>query len=320
MRYIRTTRMVDPLKAFRVRFPQYKSVQAKVSEEALKIGWAGDKPVMCLSFHNDEWLLELPDVHAHFDFLEDALDLLGLLLAGEARATSVFRSHELAATWIEVWDGECFEVQHTAVYLPPFDPEEWELRPGEIWRQVRTTHTVDTNTGEIRKESFERESDEPGWQQSTVDWFTEALGPPTVDMKWGVGQNPRFVFQIPKGFRRVQFDQETGFIDFAPQSADVLFRARQYFRDTEVPADDQKTLAVKPITVGYQRDDLTDPNWSIHRWTLMFSDGAVDMMGILELFFKPDSAVECEPMQRLVDASVSQALFVPDSWNMEREE
>ncbi len=92
-------------------------------------------------------------------------------------------------------------------------------------------------------------------------------------------------------------------------------RARHYFRDTEHPDPARADRATAPDQVSYESAQ-EDSGWIRHTWTLMFSDGELDMMGVLDLFYtKP----KCEEAERFIEklvAAATSALFVPSDWNM----
>jgi len=53
-------------------------------------------------------------------------------------------------------------------------------------------------------------------------------------------------------------------------------------------------------------------------WTLRFSDYTTEMMGILELYFWDDKAIDSEAWVACIRESVSKSLFAPNHWDMTR--
>lgn len=300
------------------RIPAAFGVRVRREADHLEV-FAEGASVLRLDSQGDEWTVSSPDGHAHRGSFEDAVELALGLLQGEARFASEYRGDVLASTWIEIWDGEVFGVHDQACFLPPFDAVEWETWPDDRWRVVRKTLALGTSEGE---RSFERPSDAPSMAGSAMfGWLETALGSPAPGMRWTVGGQGRFVFQVPREWRRRPFepkDQEHNLIDFLRAKPGLLLRARTYFRDAERPTGLSETQAIRPTSVESSTGD-PDGEWSALTWTLLFSDGEEEMMGVLELFFTAPEKDAAMAMRSSIEASAEDARFVPGEWDMRPE-
>jgi hypothetical protein len=271
-----------------------------------------------VSLYRGEWTVYGEDGHAHLDSFDDAADLMLALLGGKARFANEFRGDEPASAWIETFDGEAYEVRHRAVYLSPFEEDEWILWPNEEWRVVRKTFRIGPDG--ITEEIDERRATAPSIPvPEMARWIETALGPPAEGMRWKVGGQSRFVFQAPSGWRRrtgVSMERQD-FTDFGSPIDELAFRSRAYFRPAELKSA-LKTLSVRPFSVEYRLENpsASDPNWITHSWTLFFSDGEEEMMGILELFQPLSSTQPTDDLVESIERSVTEARFVPHEWKM----
>jgi len=297
------------------RIPAAFGLHVRRGDEGLEIV-AEDASILQIDSGRGEWTVWSSDGHAHRDSFEEAAELALSLLQGEARFAREYRSDTLASTWIEIWDGDAFEVHDQACFLPPFDAVEWEVWPDDRWRVVRKTLALGTTEGE---QTFESPSDAPSMADSPMlGWLETALGPPAEGMRWTVGGQSRFVFQVPRGWRRRPVeptDQAHNLIDFLSPEPGLLLRARTYFRDAEIPTAHPEVQAILPYSVEPFADD-SEGEWSNLTWTLLFSDGEGEMMGVLELFFIASEKDAAMAMRDSIEASARNARFVPGEWDM----
>lgn len=295
--------------------PATFGVRIRRVEDRFEIG-TESKRLLTIESSNDEWVVRGPDGHAHRETLDEAMDLSLRLLQGNARFATEYRGDVLAATWIEIWDGQAFGVHDQACFLSPFDAEEWALWPNERWRVVRKKYALATSEGQ---QSFERDSEAPSLDRSSMfGWLETALGPPVEGMRWTVGGQSRFVFQAPKGWRRrpsEEEDQQHNLIDFPSPMPGLVFRTRTYFRNAEEPHERPTAQAIPPKSVEYALGE-SGGEWTTHSWTLLFSDGEGEMMGVLELFYIESRRIEAETIRRRIDAAAWVARFVPHEWDM----
>jgi len=295
------------------------SVRAK--DETIEIVDRDGRRLLYVTLYRGEWTVYGEDGHAHLNDFGEAVDLMIALLGGKARFVSEYRGEELASTWIEMSYGEAYETIHQAIFLSPFEEDEWVLWPNEEWRVVRKTFVL-SDEG-VTEDVFERRAESPSVPvPEMAGWLETALGPPIEGMRWKVGGQSRFVFQAPSGWRRRMGmrSQEHQFSDFVSPIDDFVFRSRAYFRPAQSKSELQ-TRSVRPASVEYRLQDPSesDPNWITHSWALLFSDGEEEMMGILELFRPVSSTARFDDLLRSIELSVNDARFVPHEWKMGEE-
>jgi hypothetical protein len=263
-----------------------------------------------------EWLVSTPEAHCHLETFDEAIDMVIALLRGHVRTTSERRNDTLAASWFEVWDEDAYKVEHKAVFLSPFDADEWVLWEGEEWRQKRTTYVYDPLEGAVQEESFERVA-EPGEVErpDMAQWLEKGLGPAAGGFKWTVSADWNFVFQAPKGWRIVRGGKEEGYLDLSGPEESLFLRTRTYYREVEQPVDEPILEAVHASSIDYSLDDENE-DWFAHTWKLIFTDGREDMMGILELYFPSDEPASAIEIRRGLDATVQKAIMAPPDWDM----
>ena len=159
----------------------------------------------------------------------------------------------------------------------------------------------------------------PGSLLNRPSVLEDGLGLADKEMKWALGPHRRFVFQSPKGWRRQPIEPTRRFLDFqSHDEAGLVFRATNLFK----PADgsgEPSLRAMPPLTVEYSFTP-SETEWSVHRWTLLFSDFETQMMGFLELYYLPERARESEEWAERIKQSAPKSLFAPDTWNMTRGE
>jgi len=263
-----------------------------------------------------EWIVETGHGHAHRNAPDEAILLVGQLLVGDARFTQEFRGELHASSWLETREDEFFVGSDTSLYLNPFDADEWICWPGEQWTQVRYSFHINELSGQLTESSQSRWADEIHELPQPATWMEEGLGLADAEMKWTYGPHRRFVLQCPKGWRAVKRDSETHYLEFIPQFDGMVFRATNYFRETDgSKAASEK--AVAPTSIQYSVE-VSETDWSWHRWVLMFSDYENEMVGILELAYLPESRVDSGPYVERIKQSVSKSLFAPENWDMTR--
>jgi hypothetical protein len=300
------------------RFPEFTQVRAEEEPDALILGEPDGGGRLELREEEGEWTLHAAMWHGHFPSLEEAIGSLAQLLRGDSRVAAEYRGDAPSATWREHLGPEGWqEPDHQAAFLSPFDPDEWELWPGERWKVVRTSWMMVPETGTILR--YEDESSEESSEVEPMEWtqwLSNGLGPACPGMKWTTSTQA-FVFQAPKGWRRGHIDHEANLVDLAPQGSGFVLRARNYFRELdEMPAGPATEYAVRPGSVEYA-SSTTDENWHSHSWTMLFFQGNLEMMGILELFYPPGREDEVRPFQEAMAEAAPLSLFTPDEWDMQ---
>jgi hypothetical protein len=264
--------------------------------------------------HEGEWVVRTPEAHAHFETTSDAADFAIRLLRGDIRAGQLFLGDSLASTWFEEREGDVYQMVHEAVFLSPFDAEEWIEVPGRAWKQVRTSHLYNTLAQEIEATSFDRTPAPDEVQPPAMTaWLNQGLGEPPAGTKWVVGPYGKFVYLVPRGWRRTSTFEDS-FQDHANADQTLLLRGITYFREAESP-EPLVDSSVYPYEIEFESRP-EDAGWQSYRWTMLFSDGEQDMMGILELFYLPKSAEQAEALRQLIDSTAGQSLLVPSGWDM----
>lgn len=279
-------------------------------------GWQFGSDGPLLVFDADRWTLGFGHAHGHFHSLADALSNAAAFLRGRNRFVEEFRDEMLATAWLEIQDGDAYEVDNVSMYLCPFDPDEWQLRPGEEWLQVRTTFDFDPIEGDLDKRILERRTtDGQGARSASLTWLEAGLGRASVGMRWTLGCHRRFVFQAPSGWRRLPSeDKKVPWVDFVGPDMRMILRVQNYFRE-EIPPSAPSERASGPLSIETS-NDVADAAWHKHQWQLLFSDGADEMMAIVELFYQPQE--DCTEIKERLDKSLTTSLLAPNEWDMKR--
>jgi hypothetical protein len=312
--------MPDSIDEFTRRFPVWAGL-AQRREGDLEIGVPGQPALLVLSPDDGRWLLHCEFGHAHPANLEEAFELISALLSGRARWANEYRSDFHSASWLEILEDGIFTVQYSAFFLCPLDADEFELWPGEVWKVVLKAFKVGDLSIEVETSEVAREESLFAGEKS-FEWLAQALGPANEGMRWTVGFTNRFVLQVPRGWRRLPpRSSEIKHADFAPRSTEFMFRALAYFRDTQSPHSERNDVAERPQSVKVERlgPSERDPGWAKDIWTCMFSDGQLDMMAVIELWYRSDEPADLGRFRDAIEASVPYARFVPDEWRMSRE-
>lgn len=306
---------MSPLKRFRTLHTNYASLPVSEEGDSLKIG-----EDIIVSLEGNSWTVHTPEAHAHCESLDKSLTIAASLLDSSGRAVQEFRGDVLARTWFEFCPyehEEYYEVRNQAVYLSPFDADEWELRPGEKWWQVRTTRSFDSKTG-VQVSTMTREADDLEERlDSMVNWLNDGLGSPQPGMKWISTGHARFVLQAPKGWRRVAHDSSVGYEDFAPAEDGLVFRAVAYFRVSESPHSVVAGAATRPKNIESVAGE-DDDTWQQYAWNLQFTDGEEEMLGMIYLYFLPEKKEQADKYRQQIEASLPYCLMVPSEWDCKR--
>lgn len=312
--------MLGP-EAIKRAHPELADFIIKQSEEGIQLALDG-KEVASVLQREDEWILYSEHGHSHCESLEEGLELLCRFLRSEARWAEHFRGETLAAAWIEteVEGGELWERQDLAIFLSPFDEDEWKTQPDDPWRTVRTTWRL--RAGRLEEAQFEREGEQSDLRpEEMFGWLETALGPPVQGMKWTVARDNRLALQVPKGWRRLtQSNSQGNYIDFAADRPGLMLRVQNYYRPTAVPAPERNT-SVKPTFRDYEREEASEENggWACDRWTLTYMGDQDDMLAIVELFEHASYIGAAEPFRKKLVDTVGEARYVPNNWNMAKE-
>lgn len=304
------------LSRFRSEYPEFEGLEAVMDGTTLRIGERGQEPVLWIYEEDDSWAATAKEAHAHRQTPEEALDLIAEILKGAVRCATEHRGDTLAMTWFERWDGEAFEVADKSVFLSPYDADEWAPRSGDVWKQVRVSRVYVPETKTIAVSTNDSESLLSLFGiPETTNWFDDGLGIPAIGMKWTASRDYRFVFQAPSGWRRKPLEKDHWWLDFAQTEGPLILRTYNVYRDSKTPGP-IKPYAREPDSIT--REHHEEPNWCSHRWTLLFTDGRNEMMGVLELFYPSGSPELAEPHRTLIDSNVGQSLYAPDDWDMRR--
>lgn len=303
---------MSPLTKFRTQHPNLASLPVSEEGDSIRIG-----DDITVSPEGTDWVVHTPEAHAHCNSLDESLILVANILYSIGRAVQEFRGAVLARTWFEFLayeDANRYEVRHQAIYLSPFDADEWEVRPWEKWWQMRTTRSFDPQTG-VQTSTMTREADELEERSgSMLNWLNDGLGSPPAGMKWIVTGHARFVLQAPRGWRRVLGEPSAGHEDFTPAEDGLVFRAMAYFRVSESPHSVVAGAATRPKSIESVAGE-EDGHWHQYAWNLHFSDGEEEMLGVINLYFLPEKEQEADKYRGQIEASLPHCLMAPPEWN-----
>lgn len=303
---------MSPLKRFRTQHPNLASLPVSEEGDSIRIG-----DDITVSPEGSDWVVHTPEAHAHCKSLDESLMLVAKILYSMVRAVQEFRGDVLARTWFEFQayeDAEYYEVRHEAVLLSPFDADEWELRPGQKWWQIRTTRSFEPPAS-VQISTTTREADELVERTgSMVNWLNDGLGPPQAGMKWIVTGHARFVLQAPRWWRRVKGEPSAGHEDFTPAEDGLVFRAMAYFRDSENPRPVIAGAASRPKSIEAVAGE-DDDTWQQYVWNVHFSDGQEEMLGVINLLFLSEKEEQAEMYRKQIEASLPYCLMAPSEWD-----
>lgn len=296
-----------------ISFPKLKLVR---DEGALEVT-SGKAKLLSVYDNDGDWVVGAPNsgAHVHRDSWTEAADVVESLLRGEARWAAEFRGDVQAAAWMEVWDEGSYLIQERAIYLQPLDPDEWQLAPGEYWRVDRTEYR--TRLGRFKLHTFSVEGIEPlGWSEKDCDDFLTSLGPPPDGLKWTMAPTPRLILVAPRGWRRVQTDEEKpSFVDLAPPEGGIALRVHHYFRDREESILPEGEPMPRPVDVEFETDAASEESngWACDRWKLLFPADGYEMLAMLELYHLPGEGPDPAPIRHRLDRHIRECRHWPSA-------
>jgi hypothetical protein len=276
----------------------------------------------------ESWEALTAEWHGHFESRKEAFECALIILSAGARTANEFRGERLASAWLEVWDGEYYEVRNRAIYLNPFDREELKLWPSEKWRVHRTHRRLlpfSAVKGSIAQPEdhlpqlgydgeFDVESDEP--LEAGVDWclnrWETQIGPPADGFRWSNDFSYKYVLQVPVGWRlETHPDAEYKFVSFSPIDHHPYLRVITAFRDSEdpsEPSDEPKSLSSIETRFEAAPEDADD--WSLYEWKLVFSGAANDMLAQVQLFTLRNDKSEYDRWVHALDSVIRDSMYV----------
>lgn len=220
-----------------------------------------------LEFGNDEdrWTISYCGWHGHVNSLQEVQERALEILQGKARIILQFRQDVLAASWLEVLHEDGFERLHMAIFINPFDPDEWDLLTGEEWV--------------IRSECFDLDSPDPsGIRSSEVlpnflpyfpgDWMKEIIldlmGQPPVGWRWSTFYGNEIAFPLPKGWRQ-NLEFETRYnpnaVVYTPSEKACSFAVQLYWSPPE-EHDFRPGVAIEPTSIESFEPQFLNEHWS----------------------------------------------------------
>ena len=312
----------------------YPELEFLVEDDKVKIGLEGGDAVVTIEREDDRWTLSTAEWHGHFKEPGQAMNTVLNILTGYARTTNEFRGEKLSATWLETWDKDAFETSHGAYYLNPFDRGEWQLWPGERWRQKRfwrriidrkstlegvecPWENIELKVGQTLE--LEREADNPQIMRAegVESWFSRfknEFGAPISGMRWTHHNNRFLVFQVPEKWRLpndADLREESDSVWQDPDNALSLV-VRVFFRELSPKIFSGQVFNL-PSSIEHGKLDVSTelPLDAIHDWTLMFSDGGQEMMAQVFLLKRPEVVADAETVRLLFDESLPQSRMGP---------
>lgn len=279
---------------------EYPELLFELDQEKVWMGTLGHERSVAVALF-DTWEAMTPEWHGHFDSRKKAFETALLILCGAARTANEFRGAKLAESWLEICDGDGYEVWHRAVYLNFFDRDEWNLWPGEKWRAMRIHRRLIAPPAGLNctlpSEEFLPEIGSVGEFELTGDlpfrppdesflerWERE-IGNPVGGLRWSNDYYWRLALQVPLGWRReLERDEEFDSVTFTPKDKNPFLRVLTSFRDAETPVSSKGLLPLTSIEHQFEAISSDAPDWSLHRWTLHFPGTEEDMKADIYLY------------------------------------
>lgn len=295
-------------------YPQFSSLPIQEAERGFTLGIPDSDSEIVLAQDEGGWTVHVSEAHAHFEVLDEAFDTIAGLLRSTVRTCREFRGETLSQTWLEYQaDDGNYDVAHRAVYLDPFDSEDWVARSGETWRQVRLTRSFDPRLG-ISTSQFEVTADGPyGDERPHYQWLIDGLGIPMEGMRWVVSGQGRFVLQAPIGWRKAP-NSDPQFDDYGPEEPGLVLRVVTYFRDSESPKPVIKGAATRSVNIEYEINDESEW-WPEHHWNIFFNDGEEEMLAAIYLYFDPQRSDDAEVIKKRIEGAMPSFLKATDNWD-----
>lgn len=232
----------------------------------------------------DDWQVEFSEWHGHYETPESAVRCIAQLIAGYSRVATLHRASTRAMTWLEEHMNGTAEISHVAIFLSPFDSEDWRSRLGERWTVTRTLmRLVDGSqlslfknvppparlpamgSVEVSERSYWRNPFPP--PENSTQYLERQLGRPPRRSRWTLHVSHRLAIPMPSGWRHYPSENvpKNGAL-YVPRSNLCSFLVKTFFRAAEIErgAFDDRPLSVERI------DERT---YQAH-----FSDGLDEML------------------------------------------
>lgn len=309
------TSLMELLDQFRTLYPGFGLLPSKHIEDGFTLGPDDVETSISIVQDGEEYTVHVHEAHAHFESAEEALTVVKRVLDETIRVGQEFRGDARSATWFEYQDPDGnYSVKNLTLYLSPFDLEDWKLMPGEEWRQIRKTRSFDPLSG-ITSSEFEIIAEQSiHSDHSMMTWLSDGLGPPQPEMRWIVSGHNRHVLQAPSGWRRVVADENQEFHDYAPHHEGFVYRVSTYFREAEEAIPFIGGAATRPTKIEDGPDE-SHGDWLCQSWSVFFTDGETDMLGMIYLYFLPRLRVEASILIERIEAALPKFLMAPDNWD-----
>lgn len=306
---------------------KFPALVTEFEESRVWIGIPGHERELSVDF-SDDWELRTSEWHGHYTTCVEAFETALQVLCGAARTSNEFRGDRMASSWLEVWDGNAYEAKNQAIYLNPFDEEDWLLWPGEIWKVKRihrrfvdwTIYRDDPLPDEKHLPevgglgSFEVEADEPCLPPSNSLWqrWDDELGPAQPGLRWVNDIHYKLVMQIPRGWRQQsQHEEEFPHVLFAPEEDHPVVRIFTNFRESDnITPPELKPK--EPASIDYKFDaegpDLLD--WVLHEWTIEFHGNEESMRTDIHLYVWKEADPATNDWFRVIDAALGKSRYL----------
>lgn len=255
-----------------------------------------------------------PHTQAHRKSLEDAFDLIIMLLSGDARSVEEFRDGTLAASWIEIRQGTAFFQSDLVSHLPPFDEAEWTPRDQEVWRTRRFYYE---RVGEDLEQRYtDLASLEPqGVRPELFGWLNETLGSPIKGLRWTQGPDDRCLLQVPVSWRKV-VEEDPGYSDFESPTDNPFLRIALYYSEPAKPQTPGRQATILASRQDYEL--VEEGGWMSDRYSLVFHGEDIDMLAVLQAFW-PTSDPEPAEFRESVRLAAPLTRMTPRNWSVRAE-
>ena|GEM_PF-4112567 len=254
----------------------------------------------------DRTTLDTDEWHGHYDTTEEALQGLELILLGSWQTVEIFRQDRLASTFlIGPWDEDGYLTSHRALFLNPFDREEWLVHAGAPWRWVyRKRVWLGSNpqplvvTEDLRDDSFPPEQ--------LFGELKRRLGPPRRGHRW-IMVEVSFAVQMPTGWlTKKEKSVDLLSVHYVSPSQDASICITLSFQESQSPSN-RSPSRCPPLSVA-EHFDKASPNAGQIR--ALFDNGAQQMLAEFDFAVDAGSQISFSRLRRMVKSIVSRSAMV----------
>lgn len=268
---------------------------------------------------DEGWAVGRGMVHAHCESPEEASALLREAVRGKIAWVEHFRGDQLAATWLEDLRGQEPVRWADAIFLCPFDTEDWIAYSGERWRTRRTVLHLNL-LGRVRENiSVEESTAEASPEFEPLTWLEDALGNPPPGSRWTTGYGHWMAIAVPNGWRIQREPSPTGNETvFARPGSHVFIVVNPYFRDAE--GSPELVQSARPTTIEGATIPASEETsgWNVQQWTLEFLGTRKELCLVVCVYSRPEDEHPASLIEFL-ETLLPEWRHTPTDWQMQRE-